>query len=679
MACALNVDQIKDLYGVLYGEIIDRINDKKLPKFDINQFAKELYDELMDPAAPTEEEKALLYIQAVPDIFLLVAGDAQVQDYIIDNDISLNDIIKLSRKFAPSDLKAVKQAVTTKKKSNKEIKVSIQKINIAAKKLVLTDPETGKAYQARAGQNKARVTSSLTTTPQQAVAVNPETMTEEERNKVDEEKAMFYAVVKNIAYLANAKNSDEQDVEYNGVPIRLKPQLSSSVDINYFTEKDKEKVKTYPNGIVVFVADTDGNILFFNEDGAITDKASGRPVYQYIRQVNLKDGKLLLSNRADFYYTLVSPEEQVEQMRKNAEKNKIKFNEVFALAKTKEIAAQQKKELNQLYQLRQQIAENPKANILLPITGGSTGYINTTYKPLSDTDITVNEITDYYIETVGKKGFSYFILSRTKGGVAIDTPVYMQRGDITEELADKIAQVLTTDAKLDGEELTPYDFQLHINSIKGMRPTSKSKMKHATDTSGGVARTVSSVIIPKLTCTQDMEKNHNSCMQLIERNKNSFKAKDKSWIATKQSGEHILEFISSFTTSPEKKKQICEVIKQLNEKRKEWNIAIIGGNGDPYTLPKTEINIKMPMRTLNGTIDPELAPNFIRIKNISGSADRTIDDEGIERQNPLLLLYFSQPKELENKPNLPVCLFTCVFPIDSPHLKGYINTGHVVI
>lgn len=249
---------------------------------------------------------------------------------------------------------------------------------------------------------------------------------------------------------------------------------------------------------------------------------------------------------------------------------------------------------------------------------------------------------------------------------------YTKLGKAERDVRNKIKDMIE-------EELTPYDFQLHINFIKGMSPTGKSKMKHATDTSGGVARTVSSVIIPKLTCTQDMEKNHNSCMRLIERNKNSFKAKDKSWIATKQSGAHILEFISSFITSPEKKKEICEVIKQLNEKRKEWNIAIIGGNGDPYTLPKTEIKIKMPIRTLNGTIDPELAPNFIRIKNISGSSDRTIDDEEIERQNPLLLLYFSQPKELENKPNPPVCLFTCVFPTDSPHLKGYINTGHVVI
>ena len=342
----------------------------------------------MDPAAPAKEEKALLYIQAVPDIFLLVAGDAQVQDYIIDNDISLNDVIKLSRKYAPTDLKAVKKDITTKKKSNKEIKLDIAKINVAASKLVLKDPDTNTVYKTRAGQNKARVKSPLSTTPQQAIAANPETVTEEERNKVDQQKALFYTVIKNIAYLANAKNPSQQDVEYNGIPIRLKPTLVSKIDTSYLTDKDKEGYKKYGDGVVVLVSDTEGNVLFFNEEGEITDKKSGRPVYQYIRKVNLKDGKLLLSNRADFYYTLVSPEEQVNQMRKNAERDKIEFTDVFALSKTREIAAQQKKELNQLYALRNYMAENPDATVLLPITSGSTGYIDQTYKPLSETDIT---------------------------------------------------------------------------------------------------------------------------------------------------------------------------------------------------------------------------------------------------------------------------------------------------
>jgi len=494
MACALNVDQIKDLYGVLYGEIIDRIKDKKLPKFDINQFSKELYDELMDPAAPAEEEKALLYVQAIPDIFLLVAGDAQVQDYIIENDISLNDVIKLSRQFAPEDLKAVKQAVTAKKKSNKQIKVDIIKINEAASKLVLKDPESGKSYPARAGQNKARVTSVLATTPQQAIAVNPETLTDEQRNKEDEQKAMFYTVIKNAVYLANNKSSDQQDVEYEGTPIRLKPVVASTVDKSYFTERDRSNVQRYPDGVVAFIADTDGNILFFNEDGSLGTKETGRPVYEYLRKVKLENGKLYVSNRSDYYYTVVSPEEQVEQERRNAEKNKIQFTNAYAEAKLREIRAKQNKELNQLYALREYISANKSANVLLPITGGSLGYIgNPEYKTLSETDITADEITNLYIEESGpNSGFSYFILSRQKGNIPIDAPVYLQRGDMTPELASKIAQVLTTNAKLDGEPLTPYQKETYANVFLENR-ISKNRIKIDVQEREGIPKLVITV------------------------------------------------------------------------------------------------------------------------------------------------------------------------------------------
>ena len=134
MACALNSDQIKDLYTILYGEINDRIQDKELPKFDIKSFIKSFYNELMDPSDPMEEEKALLYLQAIPDIFMLVTGDSEIQDYILDNDIQLNDILRLSKKFESPELTAVREFITVKKKTNKEIKINISQINKSIKK-----------------------------------------------------------------------------------------------------------------------------------------------------------------------------------------------------------------------------------------------------------------------------------------------------------------------------------------------------------------------------------------------------------------------------------------------------------------------------------------------------------------------------------------------------------------
>ena len=44
MACALTPEQIVDLYEVIYGEIVDRISDKKLPTFNVETLIKEVYE-----------------------------------------------------------------------------------------------------------------------------------------------------------------------------------------------------------------------------------------------------------------------------------------------------------------------------------------------------------------------------------------------------------------------------------------------------------------------------------------------------------------------------------------------------------------------------------------------------------------------------------------------------------
>jgi hypothetical protein len=231
------------------------------------------------------------------------------------------------------------------------------------------------------------------------------------------------------------------------------------------------------------------------------------------------------------------------------------------------------------------------------------------------------------------------------------------------------------------EELIPHDFNLYISKINGLKPTGRTKMKHATDIAHNIGRTASSVVIPSYLNTESMDKNHNAFLRLVQKNESNFMREDKNWVAYKQSSEDVLELVSSFETIPEKREAICGVIENL--KQKEWNIAIMHGRGNQYTLPNTNISINKPKRTLKGVSDSELGPNLMRIKNISGQADRIIDGENdeLKRMSPLLLLYFAEsddpPTEVENNSNFPVCLFTCVFPSDSPHFNGYINIGHL--
>ena len=81
MACQLYTENdISALYTIVHGEIMDRIQDPKLGKFDnktLDKFIKEIYEEFKD------EPNGLLYAQAVPDILDLVKNDLEIKKYLV--------------------------------------------------------------------------------------------------------------------------------------------------------------------------------------------------------------------------------------------------------------------------------------------------------------------------------------------------------------------------------------------------------------------------------------------------------------------------------------------------------------------------------------------------------------------------------------------------------------------
>ena len=121
MACSLNKKQALDVYEILYGEIIDRIKDARLSRFDLDQTIKDIYNSVKE-ANPEDKEnkKALYYAQAAPEIFNLVTLDEEVSDYLLDNDFDFTELKKQIRKF--NDLQEVVDALATKNKSKATIK-----------------------------------------------------------------------------------------------------------------------------------------------------------------------------------------------------------------------------------------------------------------------------------------------------------------------------------------------------------------------------------------------------------------------------------------------------------------------------------------------------------------------------------------------------------------------------
>jgi hypothetical protein len=106
----LSEEQVGDVYIYIRREIMDRIKDSRLSKFDLDEIIKFVYQGVKE-ANPDDKRntKALYYAQAIPDIFNLVNLDEEVSDYLVDNDFDFDDLAKMRKRF--KDLNEVRKAI----------------------------------------------------------------------------------------------------------------------------------------------------------------------------------------------------------------------------------------------------------------------------------------------------------------------------------------------------------------------------------------------------------------------------------------------------------------------------------------------------------------------------------------------------------------------------------------
>lgn len=460
MACLLDKEDVLALYSDIYENILGRINGDTKTKFNPEEYIKQLHAEIAEINDPIF---ALEVAQAAPEIMLqVIATRKNVREYFVKNKISQDPISEMSINF--EDVNQVKEFVSGKKKSLEEQKDKIRKKNTTKKDVELLDPNDATVNYSNV-QKKGKVEDPLTNTLNFAVTEDPSKVTDETQDKPDPEKEMFYKVIKQIILLAEARAAENDEVIYQDVALAQRPVLIR----NFPTREDGtsllnqneidflERTPDY-NGILNVITDTEGNFVYFTEDGNITtDPEEGRLVYQYMRDVVNRDGKLMLTNRSGFAYTLVSPEEIVE--RKNKEYKQLNNMPLGMLKSEKDSMlrkerAKQKKKMNDLYRLQNYIKENPEETVVLRINGGSFGNFKNKYVPISETGLELNNISQPIIGGPNS-GYIQVQIVQDLPGISTKHQVYLQRGDVNEATADKIATILTTKAKYRGEELSP--------------------------------------------------------------------------------------------------------------------------------------------------------------------------------------------------------------------------------
>ena len=452
MACKLyEENDLTALYTIVHGEIMDRINDPKLGKFDnkaLDKFIKEIYEEFKD------EPNGLLYVQAIPDMLDIVKNDLEIKKYLLNEaGLDLTSVAKLSLDF--EDLEYVTKYVNPAPNlpSGKSIKSKVAQGNKSSKD-VTQNNDNNSVWSSLEKDDKAKPAYPDGLTSQKFVAVNPEKVSESEKNKVDQQKKLFDKVIKTAIYAAKAKNENDQ-VIIGDTPIMLRAQSIRSVNQADLTNDDRAFLannKTYDINVAI-ISDEEGNPIRFDEEGNITE-TGGRIVYQYVRPVSRYQGKLVLGNRSGYYYTLVSARTLANREIALGEANGEIYTKQDKDDVYLKILNRQKQKMNDLERLNQRLS-NATDFVMLPITGGSYGITTHKSELLSKTSF-ADDLDMFFIHDSGpREGDSFFIASRLSSGVSVDTPIYLQRMDMDKAIAEKLSKVLTTKGLLNGEELSP--------------------------------------------------------------------------------------------------------------------------------------------------------------------------------------------------------------------------------
>jgi hypothetical protein len=107
--------------------------------------------------------------------------------------------------------------------------------------------------------------------------------------------------------------------------------------------------------------------------------------------------------------------------------------------------------------------------VYLTINGGSFGLVNEDVKPIpiSKTDLNIDDIQLQLLQS----GRYSIKLSSNRPGVTIDQTLVLQRDNISDQLAGHIADILTTTAKLNGRELTPFQRRVFFENFINNKPT----------------------------------------------------------------------------------------------------------------------------------------------------------------------------------------------------------------
>jgi hypothetical protein len=441
--CALSTETVEKLYKNIFGHMQDAAS--KGNTFDVNKYIKHIFNGKANKSNP---EIAAKIVQHIPRIVIDITNTDffEVEDFV-----DLKVMHKLGQAFMNPD-KGIQKIISdyTAVNSNKLLKIVAETKLEEAFNIEEFDPEVGEFSE------RFKPYSSLTSTFQEFLAVDPTSKNITDVEQIDESKKIIYTTLNAIKEVMNPQQTIADDLIYEGVSLKVNALPLSSIpqaELDDYTRnlviksKSIKKQGTNLEGVTptddmvaLVISNIKGEPIYFDSEGHISSKEEGgKLVYQFLRDARKKGNIYTVTNIYGKEDQILDPYEIAVNTYDKAIDGK--FADYY-----NSIKVSQQEDFKKIYEFKESVLKDKKG-VLIPLLGISDGLPESvTGSKLMLNKITslsgVNRSTFKSIKTIQqsrgvfKKGYASIILNGNE--------FIVDRADVPKEIALQVSQVLTS-------------------------------------------------------------------------------------------------------------------------------------------------------------------------------------------------------------------------------------------
>lgn len=478
ITCALGKEQIIALASVVYKDIQNSIDNNT--QYDLRPLMTRLYSNL---AEKQSQENAIIYLMQVPSIagqIIFREGGKPVEEF------GISQILDLAERFRNLETGYAEVqnyfGIIAPPSS-----IATNAVNELNNPPVFKDEAESKTPADE--RKKVRVQNAISLTLEEFYELDPNTKTGETVEIADPGKKTSYNVLDRLKKKFSDASDSFEFMELDGVKLRLRPfalnkfpqsllypstaKLYQRINAIRNQGTDTGEVKAPNEHFVVAITNEKGQIVKFNEQG-IVDMENGRPVYQMLREVRLKNGKYEATDIYGRENMILGAEAELDAMSKEEGYKSLdlylKANNTTLEAAVEAVDSARQVFLKKYFDFREKLIKDGTDKVSMPIVDVSPGVrsrlaLSQSYNLNNLNKAFSPETAIELIKTLKILDADYQGISAGFGLITINDQIFkVDRPDISEDLARKVAQVLTND-KISDKDKQDFVEQFLSNKI----------------------------------------------------------------------------------------------------------------------------------------------------------------------------------------------------------------------